>query len=99
MIDNAQLRRMESLFGAYFHEDWTLDADDPDDIVKLYISSATTAQAKQMADDIKTYVESVPDDAELYDQLLKKLGCSYDPEADGINGRDWLLRVAAMLSK
>lgn len=87
-------------FGAYFHEDWDLEASSPDDVVYNYLKDT---HGTQMADDvissINEYLAAAGDDASIENDLYEKFGCYYLPSADGFGARQWLMHVVQLLSQ
>lgn len=93
-------QRLAQFFGAYFHEDWDLDARDTDSVVDKYCSQQSGPQGPAMlADDISSLVASDLSEQALQTMLFDNLGCYYDPSADGLSARLWLQAVAARLEE
>lgn len=84
-------------FAAYFHEDWSIEADTPDQILAKFVRQNDEFQRDNLSRYISAFVHDHPDDRELGEALYKDLGCYYDPNSDGISARSWLLAVAAKL--
>ncbi len=99
MTHQNRAQRLKSFFSANFHQDWMLDAAQPGEVVERYRASANPGEAVQLADDIKAYVAGCADDADLCGRLFQELGCYYDPRADGMGARDWMLQLAEALSR
>ena len=98
MMRETQRNQLHQFFGAYFHEDWSLGADSPDEVVSAFIRERGDArELEQLSSGIMAFVEQYPEEDELGEALIKELGCSYLPLADGISTRSWLLGVAAKL--
>lgn len=90
---------LKQFFGAYFHEDWDLEAENPKEIVALYAADVAEDQRRAVGKAILRYIDHVGDDTELKEKLFSELGCYYTPDADELAARDWLKRVAAQLLK
>lgn len=89
---------MKQFFGAYFHQDWNLDASDPDDVIRLFIGDGhSTSELINLAEDIEKCAANQIDDAADQEGILKELGCYYMPNADGIGTRAWLDHVVKLL--
>ncbi|MFC7519101.1 contact-dependent growth inhibition system immunity protein [Herbaspirillum sp. GCM10030257] len=89
---------LRQFFGAYFHQDWTLDAMDPDDIVRLFINDGFCVnELMNLANHIEMYAAAMTDDTVTEENLLIELGCYYLPSADCLGARAWLYHVANLL--
>lgn len=97
-ITNQKLNELKQFFGAYYHQDWTLDASDPDDVVHLFIRDEnSTSKLLNLANNLEQYVAAKEDEATTEKELLSELGCYYVPSADGIGAQEWLYHVARLL--
>jgi hypothetical protein len=97
-VKAKKTNELKQFFGAYFHQDWNLDASDPDDVVRLFISDGySMSELINLAEDIEKYAANKIDDAAAEEGLLRELGCYYIPNADGIGARAWLNHVAKLL--
>ena len=98
MISVSDLSKLRNFFGGYFHQDWDLEADDPDDVILYHIreSRDTPEELRALGQMILDYMEGM-DDAELESRLYRELSCEYYPVSDGTSARVWLHKVASML--
>ncbi|WP_194727473.1 contact-dependent growth inhibition system immunity protein [Noviherbaspirillum malthae] len=97
-MGNEKLNELKQFFGAYFHQDWNLDASAPDDVVRLFISDGySNDELINLAKDIEKYAATKTDDAATEEGLLKELGCYYMPSADNVGAKAWLNHVATLL--
>ena len=97
-MTSKELEVLRQFFGAYFHQDWMMDAPEPDHVVQLFIDDQRTSDEPTMlARLIEKYAASVVDDAVLERGLLTELGCYYMPSADGVAARVWLRHIANLL--
>jgi hypothetical protein len=97
-MKNEKINELKQFFGAYFHQDWTLDASDPNDIVRLFMSDGcTTNELAHLANDMEHYAATKIDDATTEEGLFSELGCYYLPSADGVGAKAWLYHVAKLL--
>jgi hypothetical protein len=95
-----ELDTLRQLFGAYFHQDWTLDADTPELIVDQFVadSGRTAEELTRLARLSQAFAAASPDEATLERALLTELGCYYAPSAEGATASAWLEHVAGRLS-
>lgn len=98
MITDAEREKLHQFLGAYFHEDWHLEADSPEQVLSEFRKSKTGPELHELSRIIAAYVHEHPDDEELGEALFLELGCYYSPHAVGLSSRAWLLGVAAKLA-
>jgi hypothetical protein len=84
-------------FAAYFHEDWSVDAASPDDVIDSFIAAHTGSECAHIASLIDAFAAAVLDDQALERALFAELGCYYVPTADAQSTRGWLQRVSGRL--
>ena len=97
-IPNHKLNELHQFFGAYFHQDWTLEAVSPDEIVHIFLNDGFCRnELLNLAADVETYADSKPNDAVTEEGLLNELGCYYLPSVNGIGAKAWLYHVAKLL--
>lgn len=90
---------LKSFLSSYFHEDFYLEAPNPDGNIDLFLrSNPDTDQVNRIVRQIEDYLSS-RDDAAIDAGLFKELGCYYWPGADGMSAKVWLLHVAERLKK
>lgn len=95
MNDGSISRDLKQFFGAYFHQDWDLEADDWQGIVDDYVKDLPAAgQLRTLAQEIDDLRHSrVEPDLEQF--LVTAVGVYYLPEPP--NYTAWLAQVADRL--
>lgn len=95
----AHHEQLRQFLGAYFHQDWPLEADDWPAVVAQYVRENGADHGRAVADALDSLARSTPDDAELERIVHHDLGCDYDPRPDlgGPTLRRWLSQVADAL--
>ena len=90
---------LRHFFGAYFHQDWNLEAEDKTQVVQYYLQleEVSPEDAARLRADMIAYVENEPDDDVLEEKLCTDLGCYYNTHADGLTAREWMLGIADLL--
>ena len=96
-MSRVDVERLHQFFGAYFHEDWDLEAPDWDGLVKRFVKDHPEAKTIAELSDLIDRYASQHDDEALGHLMLRELGCYYWPAADGLTTREWMHRVAAFL--
>lgn len=97
-IAKDRWEELHQFFGAYFHQDWTLEADSPDEVVRIFINDGfCRSELMNLATDVETYADSKLNDAAAEEGLMSELGCYYLPSADNTGAKAWLCHVATLL--
>lgn len=91
-------QELKSFLAGYFHEDWELDASEPDEVIAQFLNGGPDpSHIRRIVDQIHHYLDFAGEDASIEQGLLKEFGCYYLPSADGLSAPDWLRHVAAKL--
>ncbi len=92
------LERLRQFFGGYFHQDWIVDAPEPNQVVQRFLDDESDGQKlTQLARLIEEYAATAKDDESLELALFSELWCYYTPSADGLGAGDWMRHVAGLL--
>src|SRR5215831_10898718 len=85
---------VKDFFASYFHEDWRLDAESPDEVIAAYFQEhGSVDDLEAFRRGLTHFLHTVQDDAVLSDRLHRAFGCYFDPQASGTSTREWLERV------
>lgn len=94
MMNRHEFTYLENFLAGYFHEDWTLEAAEPDDIIENFVcESGSDGEFMRIADDIDAYLNGKAGANISEDDLVREFGCYYAPSSDGLSSRDWLIHV------
>ena len=96
------MSELKIFLSGYFHQDWLLEADEPDGMISLFLASQPDrATTKGIAEQIHNLLEANGDQGEgaIERELYEVLGCYYDPKADGMSVVDWLTKLADRLER
>jgi hypothetical protein len=85
---------LQQFFGGYFHQDWTLEAEDWQGLAANFIAGADPSTLLNTCQELSRLLNEIVEDGEL-DDVLGGLGCCYRPIEMG--NRDWLRGVQKML--
>jgi len=96
MID--QFPHLTQFFSSYFHQDWPLEADTPNDVVNNYRSSEPPASVESASQELSKLLEMPIAPADLEAFILDELGCYYDPQSENQTVREWLESVQKSLN-
>ena len=91
------MEKLYQFFAGYFHEDWTVDSENPDEVLnELVAEGRTRSELEELAGLIDDYLDT-RSDVSLEHALFTELGCYYTPSADGLSARAWLKHVSGQL--
>ncbi|MCK0177614.1 contact-dependent growth inhibition system immunity protein [Mycolicibacterium sp. F2034L] len=85
---------MEQFFGAYFHQDWVVEAEDWPDIVDTFLVGKEPDRLNKLATEIDDF-RGQRSEADLHAAMIN-MGGFYDPRPDMTYG-EWLGQVASRL--
>ncbi|CDO06897.1 hypothetical protein C1S82_26830 [Mycolicibacterium cosmeticum] len=93
-FDNTSWK-LRQFFGAYFHEDWSLDANDTEEVVEQYLAEnrVSPEQAAKLAARIDQIIATHPE-SELKRVLFDTWGSYYAATAPETYAT-WLAEIAA----
>lgn len=95
--DGSISQALKNFFGAYFHQDWDIAADDWQGVVDVYVDEDPDAtQLRALADEIDDLRDSRAE-PDLSDFVVHTAGCEYWPGPTSY--RDWLGEVAHRLGQ
>lgn len=91
---------LRSFLGAYFHEDWDIEADEPDGCLANFIGDDPGDEVlKKIVSQISAYLDSEGGEVEIERGLWDTLRCYYRPAGSGMTARAWLTHVGEVLSQ
>ena len=86
---------LEQFLGCYFHKDFLLDWPTADAALEAYLSEWPIEEIPKVLSELKLLLAQ-PDKS--VERCAMKLGCDYNPAADGLSYREWLNGVADRLN-
>jgi hypothetical protein len=94
MISASQQALLRQFFAGFFHQDWRVEADTPEQVVTHYATQMNDRAAlPELTEAILAFIEDHPVEDDLADALFRQLGCYYSPKAIGQSTKQWLLYV------
>lgn len=99
MNDGPISTELDQFFGAYFHQDWDLEADDWQRIVDSYVNNAhpTAEPVRAIAREIDDLC-TARSESDLAQFLIREVGVCYNPRLEA-TFNEWLSQITARLRK
>lgn len=94
-----KLPRLAQFFGAYFHQDWDVEAANALGVICNYLKEEPISTVQQSIKEIEQLLAMNLDEEPLKNLLQSDLSCYYDPTIYGISHSDWLHWVQASLKQ
>ncbi len=93
-------RHLQQLFGAWFHQDWALEAPDWQGVLRLYTDENPRHEVSAVVRDLEVLLAAPYSDSELEHKLINEFGCCYTPRPDigGPSWRQWLIELRTALA-
>jgi hypothetical protein len=88
---------LDDFFGTYFHQDWREDAATAIGIVERYLAEWPPEEVLAAAQELRRLLAETPTEADLIDKM-RRLGCFYNPQSDGLSYGDWLRQIYQLLA-
>ncbi len=95
---NNQFPNLTQFFSSYFHQDWTLEANSPSEVVKDYCNSESPESIEAALVELNKLLEMPIAPADLDTFIQDELGCYYDPSSENQTVREWLESVQKSLT-
>lgn len=98
-MTTSDIAGLRSFLGGYFHEDWEMDASEPDEVIAQFLRSRPSRdEIDRIIAQIGRYLGE-KNDAVIERGLFEELDCYYLPTADDMSARNWLKHVVDLLNK
>ncbi|MFI5716303.1 contact-dependent growth inhibition system immunity protein [Nocardia sp. NPDC051750] len=90
---------IEYLAGAYFHQDYDLEADSPMGVIRKFRTDEAPGQVQALREALRLLIDSGANEQQLAEVWLRRgAGASYDPRTDGLEFSGFLKNVVDELS-
>jgi len=91
--------QLAHLAGAYFHQDYDLDAPTPAGIIGNFLDGEEPGALQELTAEIRSILDSGMTESLLDDLWITTLHASYEPAKDGLTYRAWLKTVLNTLER
>ncbi len=85
----------EYFFDAYFHQDWRDDYGSSFEAIEDFVKAEPTESKTQLVGALNDLLEQ----EELPQNTINKLGGNFKPESEGMEVREWIIRVLEILGR
>jgi phenylalanyl-tRNA synthetase beta subunit len=92
-----QFPHLTQFFSSYFHQDWPLEANSPNEVVENYRNSESPESIEGALAELNKLLEMPIAQPDLETFILEELGCYYNPEASNQTVKQWLHSVQQSL--
>lgn len=96
-MNNINLPLLKNFFGAFLHQDWSLEFSSPTEAVNAFKKQSTPNSVLDTCRELDTLIAELENLKDPSTFLWQRLMCYYDPIADGLTLREWLEDVRAQL--
>jgi hypothetical protein len=91
--------RLAHLAGAYFHQDYDLDAPTPAGIITSFLDGEEPATAAELAGEIASILGSDMTETQIDALWVTELHAYYEPARDALTYRAWLTTLLSALQR
>ena len=89
----TQTPALHHLMGAYFHQDWSLDAADEWEVVDEFVTGEPQL-ARLIPAEVEWTLSHFTAESDVRRYVLRDLGSGYLADSSGRPFRDWLTQIA-----
>lgn len=90
---------LDSLLGAYFNQDWDLDYDTPEAVVRGFARDGDKKDLKKAIQELKNLLQEQHTKEEWLHIIYNDFGCFCNPEYNGMHPQKWLEQVLKQLEE
>ena len=88
-MSKSSFPKLAQFLGAYFHQDWTLEASSSTEVIANYVKRAAAPTRAVLAEEVKTLRAENLKEPQLAKRLAE-LGACLEPKAEGLTCAAWL---------
>ncbi|MGJ7518215.1 contact-dependent growth inhibition system immunity protein [Pseudomonas baetica] len=95
---NKDFTELHDFFGAYFHQDWTVEHDTAEQVIDAFLSESDARDLKAVKQELYELLDQKRAELELRTYLLRELSCYYCYWNEWESGESWLRHIANKLA-
>lgn len=88
--------RISYLLGAYFHQDWSFDAESPEEVINSFVAKEQPATVSLLKKELEDILST---ERELSEDFIYQNDGYYSPSADGLTVRLWFKQILETLPR
>ncbi|OLT98667.1 hypothetical protein SAMN04490202_0154 [Pseudomonas reinekei] len=96
---NKNFPELHDFFGAYFHQDWTVEHETADQVIDGYLSESDEHHLQIVLTELCMLIAQKKEELALREYMLKELSCYYCYWNTWESGDSWLLHIARKLQE
>jgi hypothetical protein len=90
---NKEFPELHNFFGAYFHQDWTVEHDTPEQVLDAFLVESHIDDLKAVYKELNALLAQKQAEPALRIYLLKDLSCYYCYWNSWASGESWLRHI------
>ena len=95
-MSTSSFPKLEQFFGAYFHQDWTLEASESAEVIKAYRKKTSPRAVNELLKELGQLRAEKLKEAQLR-KRIEMLGGCIDPAGEGKTCSEWLAVLESAL--
>lgn len=95
-MSKSSFPKLAQFLGAYFHQDWTLEASSSAEVISNYAKRASGTNRAALAGEVKALRAEKLKEPQLAKRLTE-LGACLEPSAEGLTCTAWLAALETAL--
>ena len=95
-MSTSSFPKLEQFLGAYFHQDWTLEASESAEVIKAYRKKASPRAVNDLLKELAELRAGKLKEAQLR-KRIEMLGGCIDPAGEGKTCREWMAVLESAL--
>ncbi|WP_080922035.1 MULTISPECIES: contact-dependent growth inhibition system immunity protein [Pseudomonas] len=95
---NAEFPELHDFFGAYFHQDWTVEHETAEQVLDAFLAESDLESLRAVQLELNFFLQRRWSEEELRKYLLRELSCYYSYWNAWKTGKAWLQHIARKLS-
>ncbi|MGF0242264.1 contact-dependent growth inhibition system immunity protein [Rhodococcus sp. IEGM1300] len=94
---NKEFPELHNFFGAYFHQDWTVEHQTAEQVVDAFLVDSSPEDLKLVWEELNALLDQRMGELDLRKYLLRELSCYYCYWNVWESGELWLRHIASKL--
>jgi hypothetical protein len=96
---NSEFPELHDFFGAYFHQDWTAEYENPEQVLDAFLHESDSESLLLALQELNQLLDRNKGELALREYLMKELSCYYSYWNSWESAESWLRHIALRLVK